>query len=198
MIVREPYWVFPAALDKRDCDGIVELGLLSPRERGQGRDDALEAQRRSEVAWITDDWVYERLQPWLARANDEAGWHFELEIVEDLQFAIYGEGGRYDWHVDSSPRPYTAKDARMGEAFEGLIRKVSFSVQLSDPSTYEGGDLELEVGLPGDPERSEVPEDARARGTVIVFPSFVPHRVRPVARGVRYSLVGWACGKPWR
>ena len=58
--------------------------------------------------------------------------------------------------------------------------------------------LELEVGLPDDDARVERPNPERTRGAMALFPSFLPHRVTPVTRGVRYSLVGWVCGKPWR
>jgi len=197
VIVTEPWWIFDGALDKRSCDSIVELGLLSKRERGVGRTSELEEERVTQVAWLRDPWVYELVEPWVYRANEEAGWNFDVELMQSLQFGIYPVGGRYDWHLDQTGRVYDQKDD-VAPSFHGLIRKISFSLQLSEPSDYEGGDLEIEAGIPSDAKRVEVPDPDRKRGTLVVFPSFYPHRVTPVTRGTRYSLVSWLCGKPWR
>ena len=82
------------------------------------------------------------------------------------------EKGHYDWHFD------------YGSAFSN--RKMSFSIQLSDPSEYDGGMLEI-VGMPPN-------EETRKKGTIIMFPSYVRHRVTPVTRGTRYCIVGWVHG----
>jgi len=92
---------------------------------------------------------------------------------ERFQLASYTGKGHFDWHSD------------LGRS-ETSTRKMSLSVQLSDPATYEGGGLEFfgqdKLILP------------RAIGTVIVFPSFLIHRVTPVMRGTRLSLVAWVHG----
>ena len=82
------------------------------------------------------------------------------------------ENGHYDWHFD------------YGAAFSN--RKISFSIQLSDPSDYDGGILEI-AGMPPN-------EETRKKGTIIMFPSYVRHRVTPVTRGTRYCIVGWVHG----
>ena len=85
--------------------------------------------------------------------------------------------GFYDWHTDfAGYRP---------------LRKLSVSIQLSRSDDYEGGDLELQH-LPR-PTKLD-----RSRGSFIVFPSFTLHRVAPVTRGTRWSLVAWILGKRWR
>ena len=93
--------------------------------------------------------MYDLVEPWAYRANREAGWGFDLERTQSLQFGVYPVGGHYDWHLDQTGRPYDARDS-VHANFHGLLRKVSFSVELSDPDSYEGGVLEMEVGLPGD------------------------------------------------
>jgi PKHD-type hydroxylase len=103
-----------------------------------------------------------------------------LSYLEDkMQLACYDESdsGFYDWHTD----------------FAGIAprRKLSISVQLSRPEDYDGGDLELLFS-------SSPYTAARARGTFIVFPSFCLHRVTPVTRGTRWSLVAWVLGTRWR
>jgi predicted 2-oxoglutarate/Fe(II)-dependent dioxygenase YbiX len=113
-----------------------------------------------------------RAKIWLAmlRANAVTG-GFDLKTVEPLQLAEYAVGDGYDWHLDIGP----------GTAD---LRKLSASVQLSDPAEYDGGDLEI-WGTGG---------VDRARGTIIAFPSYIPHRVTAVTRGVRRALVAWAAG----
>ncbi|MGB0178111.1 MAG: 2OG-Fe(II) oxygenase, partial [Owenweeksia sp.] len=83
-----------------------------------------------------------------------------------------------DWHMDFG-------------AGEISHRKLSMTVQLSDPADYEGGDLEFMIN-------QKVVTAPRTRGTVIVFPSFILHRVTPVTKGVRHSVVGWVSGTPFR
>ncbi len=86
------------------------------------------------------------------------------------------EKGHYDWHFD------------YGNAFSN--RKISFSIQLSDPSEYDGGHLEI-AGVKHE-------ETMRKKGTLILFPSYVRHRVTPITRGTRYCIVGWVHGPHFR
>ena len=96
----------------------------------------------------------------------------------------------YNWHADQRSVPYNDADKYL----TGKIRKISFSVLLNHE--YEGGEFEFELGLPHDENRTEMCQVKT--GEAIVFPSFTYHRVRPVTKGKRYSLVGWICGKPYR
>ena len=107
----------------------------------------------------------------LLRAN-RVQFHFDLDECERLQLATYDLGAEYNWHLDIGP----------GEAGR---RKLSASVQLSNPSDYDGGDLEIWGASGGE----------RGWGALIVFPSYMLHRVSPITRGVRHSLVAWARGK---
>ena len=197
MIVSEPWWIFPHLLDAETCDRIIALGLGLDREEGVIRKGAVGSQRKTSVSWIREDWVYDIVHPWVGKANKQAGWNFDVERMQSLQFGVYADGGHYDWHFDMSGRVYGPNDA-VADTFHGLLRKISFSIMLNPGDEYDGGDLEIELGLPSDEVRVEKPNPDRERGTMVVFPSFVPHRVTPVTRGVRYSLVGWSCGKPWR
>lgn len=197
MIVREPWWVFPNLLSDADCDRVIEHGLALTAEDGKLRASDEAELRRTRVAWIREDWVYDLVEPFVYKANDSAGWNFDVERMQSLQFGSYPVGGHYGWHFDMTGRTYSEKD-NVAPVFHGLLRKVSFSVQLCDPATFDGGHLEIEWGLPNAKNRVESPDPARTRGTLVVFPSFLPHRVTPVTRGERHSLVGWVCGKPWR
>ena len=139
--------------------------------------------RRSKVVMLANipeyRWLYDRF--WKA-AQDANQHHFCVDIAGiegNIQLARYDDTdqGFYGWHTDFGP----------------LVpnRKISISVQLSHPDDYEGGDLELFVDDP--PARLE-----RTRGALIAYPSFTVHRVTPVTRGTRWSLVAWITGPRWR
>lgn len=125
-------------------------------------------------------WLYQRLLPALADLNAE---HFQFDaegMDEPPRHIAYAaaDGGHHDWHTDLSPPGQPA-------------RKLSFILQLSDPADYDGGTLEMNAfGV--------VDDCPRERGMLIVFPSHHLHRVTPLTRGRRDSLVGWLVGPPLR
>jgi predicted 2-oxoglutarate/Fe(II)-dependent dioxygenase YbiX len=139
--------------------------------------------RRSQVVMLGTEqryaWLYERL--WSA-AQECNRLFFCVDIAgvePNVQLARYdsASAGFYDWHTD----------------FAGIrpLRKISISIQLSRAADYDGGDLELMYGIQPQPLD-------RTRGTLIAFPSFMLHRVTPVTRGTRWSLVAWILGTRWR
>lgn len=135
--------------------------------------------RRSDVRWVPTTeqyaWVYNTLS-WNVNTINADAFNFDLTHIEPLQFTEYRENqaGFYAPHLDS------------GEQLAGY-RKLSFVLQLSDPSEYEGGELLLHIG----PEPTVMPKD---RGKLLFFPSYTLHEVTPVTRGTRHSLVGWVAG----
>jgi PKHD-type hydroxylase len=139
--------------------------------------------RKSNIKWlpVNDEWnwVYDRVSNQIMEAN-KALWQFNLHtIIDNIQYTEYeGNGGHYDWHLDIGPRSINH-------------RKVSVVVQLSNPDDYVGGNLELHPGS----NSFAVP---RAKGAVVVFPSFLLHRVTPLTSGLRRSLVLWAGGEPYK
>lgn len=130
-------------------------------------------------AWLTlnqdTQWVYERMQALMAGANEQ--FHkFELTgFSDDFQYTVYHgkEGGHYDWHMDLTTQQFP--------------RKLSLSIQLSDPDDYEGCDLQFYGS-------SQLETAPRTRGAAIIFPSYIMHRVTPVISGTRKALVAWASG----
>lgn len=140
--------------------------------------------RKSSTAWVKltpeTEWLYAKLAN-IARNVNALHWKFDLTgFAEDFQFTIYeGENSHYTWHND--------------QAFSKGIaaRKLSMVVQLSDPDDYEEGDLELWDGV----EPKKIP---RQRGLVTVFPSYLLHRVTPLKKGTRKSLVIWVSGPPFK
>jgi PKHD-type hydroxylase len=139
--------------------------------------------RKSNIKWlpVNDEWnwVYDRVSNQIMEAN-KALWQFNLHtIIDNIQYTEYeGNGGHYDWHLDIGPRSINH-------------RKVSVVVQLSNPDDYVGGNLELHPGS----NSFAVP---RAKGAVVVFPSFLLHRVTPLTSGLRRSLVLWAGGESYK
>ena len=123
-------------------------------------------------------WLFERVVQLAGRANDQR-WQFELSgIFHPLKCIRYDEGDHYAWHTD------------LGAGVTS-DRKLSITIQLTPSAGYAGGDLEL-IDAP-QPKKT-----ARTRGSMVVFPSYVLHRVAPVTRGTRQALVTWIQGPPLR
>ncbi len=102
----------------------------------------------------------------------------------------------YDWHCDSNELPYDKPD---DPNTHGKIRKLSATISLVDSEEYEGGDFEFDFR--NNDDGSNVPhvcKEIKTKGSMVVFPSFVWHRVKPVTAGTRYSLVIWNLGWPFR
>ena len=139
-------------------------------------------------SWISDRWVYKEIQPYVHQANANAGWNFQWDYSESCQFTKYDGSKKqhYDWHTDAG--------TRINE--NGKVRKLSMTVALVDGSEYEGGDFEINMSTP-DRENVHVIKEAKVKGSVTIFPSFVWHRVKPVTAGTRYSLVNWHQGRPF-
>lgn len=169
-------------LTPAEMDAIVAAHAPSMQDaRMEGGADA--RVRRSRTKFLKPEdgyaWLYERM--WnTAQAFNRRSFGIELTgMQEAIQLARYdaSDQGFYDWHMD------------FGGSREN--RKLSVTVQLTDPADYDGGDLEFMW--------REKPHTAeRGRGMVIAFPSFLLHRVSPVTRGVRWSLVSWISGPRWR
>ena len=77
------------------------------------------------------------------------------------------------------------------------IRKISMTVNLTNPKNYAGGNLKFDFGH-HNAKRFHVCNEIRPTGSIIIFPSYTHHCVTPVTRGTRYSLVLWSLGKPWK
>ncbi len=173
-----------------ECQRVKAAALLiEPREGiiGHGGVSRVDNEyRRSQVRWLDRQaqewtWFYDKIE-YLFRNSNHNAFGFDLSYFHEIQFTEYDSKykGKYDWHED-----LTWPTDRC------IHRKLSMVIQLSDPSEYEGGDLELAKEPP-------TPEQLRPQGSVIVFPSFLQHRVTPVTAGLRYSLVTWYEGPLFR
>ena len=206
------YWWFKAAIPPRICDDIIKYGLRHPDNvatvggLGQDRDlkkqplnkkeiKNLKKKRDSNIVWMNDRWIYKEIQPYIKEANRRANWNFNWDWSESCQFTKYKPGQYYGWHCDSWEGVYTQK----GPA-KGKIRKLSVTVSLSDEKDYSGGELEFDFRQQSPDKRNQTKEckEILSKGSLVVFPSFVWHRVKPVKKGVRYSLVVWNLGYPFQ
>ena len=204
------YWYFKSAIPPKVCDDIIKYGLskeevmaktggIGNRKLKKQEVRDLKRKRFSDVVWLTDPWIYKEIYPYIYRANKNAGWNFEYENSEAFQFTKYKLNQYYDWHIDSWEKPYDKPNSNQ----HGKIRKLSMTCQLSDGSEYEGGELEFDFKNYAPHMRDSSKHVVQAKeilpkGSIIVFPSFVWHRVQPVTKGVRYSLVLWTLGYPYK
>jgi PKHD-type hydroxylase len=157
----------------------------------------LQRKRKSDIVWLDETWIYKELQPYIKVANQNAGWNFEWDHSEQIQFTKYKLNQYYDWHCDSWNQPYEKGNTK------GKIRKISMTCQLTDGSEYSGGELEFDFRNYDPHMRDESIHRVQCKeilpkGSIIVFPSHVWHRVKPVTAGTRYSLVMWNLGQPWK
>jgi PKHD-type hydroxylase len=173
------YW-FNGGLTSEEVDKIVEDAKEYPFVKALVVDEEnTDKFRKSNIKWLPFDskwdWVIDKIMSQVVEANDTI-WKFDLNsVIDNIQYTEYeGNGGHYDWHLDIGPGSISH-------------RKISIVIQLSDPDEYVGGDLELMTGS----DHTKIP---RGKGNVVIFPSFLLHRVVPLISGNRKSLVLWVGG----
>jgi PKHD-type hydroxylase len=203
------YFYFQKAVPDRICDDIVRYGKQlqdgvattggfgDPKKLNQKQIKDLKKKRDSNIVWMNDRWIYKEIQPYVNEANVNAGWNFQWDYSENMQFTKYNKGQYYDWHCDSWDKPYQRKQ---GDPSHGKVRKLSVTLTLSDEKDYKGGELEFDFrNLDPDKKRNvKKCTEILPKGSLVVFPSFVWHRVCPVKSGERNSLVIWNLGYPFQ
>ena len=171
------------------CQMIINAGRSEPKNNAEvGNSKGIKGgvydtkTRTSHISWIPFNKMtemYKQLELVMKQTN---GNHFGFDgmcINEQAQYTEYPEGGFYDWHVDN--------DINMQN--EPPVRKISMTCLLSPQNEFEGGDLEL---------TKEGQSVKLKQGQAIFFASFIRHRVAPVIRGNRKSLVMWFGGTPFK
>lgn len=207
------YYAIDKILEDYSCDNIINenKGKVNVATTFGSKDGG--TVRKSKVSFMDEeiDNYYEALWNIGTYINKSAGWNFDIEGIDDVQFTRYAPNEYYEWHSDMNGEIYERPIAgikSIGENYEaktpnkiGRTRKLSMTIQLSDSSDYEGGDFELAT-LEVRNDNSLVPmiykPDFRNKGSVIAFPSYIKHRVTPVTKGVRYSLVVWFYGRMFK
>jgi len=208
MNLHHQYWYFPKAVPDRICneirkyaisieDQLARTGNYSKLKKlNQKQIKDLKKQRDSNVVWLNERWIYKEIHPYVHQANRNAEWNFQWDHSENCQFTKYQKGQYYDWHCDGWPGVYNKPNTPS----HGKIRKISVTLSLCDGKEYKGGDFEVDFKnkRPGEKPNTKVVKEIRPKGSLIVFPSDLWHRVKPVTKGVRYSLVIWNLGWPFK
>ena len=209
MLLKWYYWYFESVVPERICDDIVKYGksqenqiALTGHANNKKAEELSEEElknvqkkRKSDIVWMSDEWIYKEIHPYIHRANTNSGWNFQWDWSEACQFTEYKKGQYYDWHCDCYEMPY---DNPKNQNVHGKQRKLSMTLSLTDPDEYVGGDLEFDFRNTDEGSQPRVCQEVRKKGSVIVFPSFVWHRVTPITKGTRHSLVCWNIGYPFR
>tara|TARA_B100001996_G_scaffold195791_1_gene149995 strand:- start:1229 stop:1966 length:738 start_codon:yes stop_codon:yes gene_type:complete len=199
-----PLYQFKTKLPKRFCDEIDEYySDQKPQDAALGDSMYTDDQTRSvNVRWCNqDDWVGPFLYQYIQQANHHL---FQYDITglyyNNIHHLEYKEGHFHSWHIDNNGCDSVAFEPPCSRALLNLpkqyCRKLSFTLQLSDPEDYTGGELEIEVNSSDDPKKTVTLD--KDRGTLGIFDPRTRHRISPVKSGTRKALVGWAIGPRWR
>ena len=213
MLLDYQYWYFSGAMSDRYCDHVIKYSLSKPdqlahlgsEKKEEGKPftkeqlEQLYQKRKSNIVWLKSPWITKDIFNYLQMANKNANWNFKIDSYEDVQFTKYNSGQYYGWHQDGFTKPHN----KPGTDLHNKTRKLSAICQLSDPQDYENGQIQFDTRNYDPHLRDENThvinvDEIKQRGSIIVFPSFLWHRVLPVTKGVRYSLVLWACGDPFK
>lgn len=190
--------------------------------------------RKNKVSWHDNEELYSMIRPTIADVNHQTGWNYNITAIEPFQYTVYyGDQNHYHWHTDTILNDRTlSPDYPADHILKNTIRKISCSIQLTDPSEYDGGEFELLSLKEVEPEIESIPKNEeeyklyinkkkethkdrlnldgynvmepiklphfKEKGSALFFPSFTYHRVKPVTKGIRRSLVIWLRGPKWQ
>jgi len=204
------WFCFTEALDKKTCNeirnsakGKWEKSVVDTK-KGTTDEERISGEklilgidknlRISDVVWAADQWIYDTIWPFMEEANERTGWKYDIRSAEEMQITRYKKGGFYYFHKDGKGDHLSTYDLPDSEFLHGYVRKLSMSVLLN--SNYEGGEFQFATY---NKEECEIhtPEFNKT-GSIVVFPSDMEHRVAPVTKGKRYSLVTWFLGPPFK
>jgi PKHD-type hydroxylase len=180
--MREVYKVWSSSLTLVQTEAIIAAALTQPAQSATifSSKDAQRGIRSCTIRWLSDQWIKDLVWRYVKQANEEA---FELDVQHrcELQYVEYqsSQDDHYDWHHDVDWNGQGSAD-----------RKLSVTVQLTNDRVYQGGDFEF--------DEIQTNADFRSRGTVLVFPSYLRHKIHPVTSGKRCALVAWFFGPRWR
>ena len=193
MITKMPRWssymatTIKPIFTPQQCDMVIQTGHKQNPEVAQvgmnNPSNGVDTKKRTTtISWIPFKEMpemYSQVEATMQSTNLNHFGFENMKITEPAQFTEYPKGGFYDWHMDLD----------VNGTFEPPVRKISMTILLSDPSTFKGGELEFM-------EKNKIPN--LKQGQAIFFASFIRHRVAPVTKGIRRSLVMWFGGTPFK
>ena len=223
MATKEVFSVTPEFLSKKECDDLVALcdKYKDRWEDGEVSDEGVAGHAAKDPIRSCKTWFlqgdfdkedekkfqkfYNMIDERFNRVKLEMGLdHWDIQNREAFQYTHYGVNDGYGWHKDTHDDAYMSENG-MDPEWDGMNRKISMSIFLNDFSEWTEGRFEIENAWVHGPD---VPwyrvhqfdpgiNPEIGKGTAIVFPSYVQHRVTPVMTGTRKSLVCWYIGPPW-
>jgi PKHD-type hydroxylase len=182
------YTSFIGATDvfnKSECDALIGYKASKGQVKGKVVNEGTYGSvRASQITWLKDEdpdvsWVFKKITNLVNDANNQF-FHMDIQYIEDLQLGEYNASydGFYGQHVDAVYTDVTAD-----------VRKLSLTIQLSNPRLYKGGSLKIYPSSFIDPHTANT-----AQGSATLFRSHIIHEVTPVTKGTRFSLVAWVRG----
>jgi len=198
-MILEPRWksyivaTAEPVLTPKQCDELISIGQSEPKINATiGTTDKItkldERYRKSIISWIPFAKavpIYQVIKNWMEVTNTNYFGFDTVHLSEQGQYAEYSKDGFYNWHMDSNTEM----------AAMPTVRKISMTLLLNDSKDYEGGDLEIFCGETLDSEKNKF---KLKQGYAVFFASFLLHRVMPIIKGNRKSLVMWFGGSPLR
>jgi len=200
MFLPNTYWHFKKALTEDFCKKAIDTIEKEKLTKGVIEEERKidKDVRNSDIFFKADNNIYDQIIPFINVANKNSGWDFEWDWCEDIQFSKYQKGNHYDWHIDVADK----YENTPFKEYNGKIRKLSCIVSLNNSSEYEGGEVLIDDRMyrEDDKRKERIFEvkELKEKGSIVVFPSFYYHKVNPILKGTRYSLVMWFLGKPFR
>ena len=216
------YYEFKKAISSMVCKKIIAMGTKKTEKyKTTGFEEARTGHgsmsttqdvenypdhRKSKVCWIQEQWLFNMILPYVDEANERAGWNWKWDQCEAAQFTQYEVGGYYNWHMDGQSdedgayKEVDKEGKKLSPNWVGKVRKLSVTLTLND--NYEGGDFEI-LSDPYHDKETDIMStqirtpDIKHPGSIVVFPGFLYHRVAPVTKGVRHSVVLWCLGPPF-
>ena len=187
---RNCFWL--GAFTQEECDKICSYYDAKNLEQGTtGTNNEIDNKYRQSNVYLekydqNSAWIFNRLFEIIDDANHKF-FQFELVGFDFFQYTTYNVNQYYNYHIDTVYNHYE------GNRDSNLCRKLSLSILLNDPNEFEGGEFEICIGDPAEPESNKL-----NKGDAIFFPSYMLHRVKGITRGIRKSLVVWVLGPKWR
>ena len=209
MMTLNEWFIFNKAIDNKTCNKLKRLASkkwesasidikkgTTDEERKKGREPEMGVDKKTritDVAWTNDQWVYDTIWPFMMQANAEAGWRYDIKSAESSQITRYKKGGFYKFHRDGQGCHLAKYNSPTNAFLHDNVRKLSMTVLLNE--SFEGGNFEFaSYGK----EVCDITPIEMNQGDIVVFPSFMEHRVAAITKGIRYSLVTWFLGPPFR
>lgn len=184
-MVNNSFWKWDSVIDRAFCDYVLDgidwesEGIDARFKDGNEEFVARPDYRQTKIAWRDPlHPISACLHTYIRFANEHAGWDFDIKTCEYAQIGKYEVDGHYSWHKDT----FTPDQ-------NGFQRKLTAVMLLNDPSEYTGGVLEI---------KNNKDHMLKTVGSIVVFPSFLEHRVTEITEGVRYSATCWAVGPAFK